>query len=107
MSPVAGRSILKVYVDSDTSPLPNEPELVARCLELGFADSEYTFAWIAVRNPRNETRLFIATSSESQERGVVELLRAMPSLCELPCDDPALGAITEDIPASHLFSTTH
>jgi len=31
----------------------------------------------------------------------------MPSLCELPCDDPALGAITEDIPASHLFSTTH
>jgi hypothetical protein len=98
---------LKVYVDSGTSPLPNEPELVAQCLELGVSDSEYTFAWIAVRNPRNETRLFIATSCESQERSVVELLRAMPSLCELPCDDPAMAAITEDVPASHLFLTTH
>jgi hypothetical protein len=98
---------LKVYVDSDTSPLPNEPELVARCLELGYPDSEYTFAWIAIRNPRNETRLFIATSCESQVQGVVELLRAMPSLCELPCSDEAVEAITEDIPASHLFLTTH
>ncbi len=98
---------MKVYVDSAASPLPNEPDLVARCLELGYADSEYTFAWIAIRNPRNETRLFIATSSESQERGLVDLLRTIPSLCELPWNDLAAGALTEDIAASHLFLVTH
>lgn len=98
---------MKVYVDPATSPLPNEADLVARCLELGYADSEYTFAWIAIRNPRNETRLFIATACESQEQGLVELLRTMPSLCELPCTDQAIGAMTEDIPASHLFLSTH
>lgn len=98
---------MKVYVDPATSPLPNEAALVARCLELGYADSEYTFAWIAIRNPRNETRLFIATSNESQEQGLVELLRTMPSLCELHGNDQAIGAMTEDIPASHLFLSTH
>ena len=98
---------MKVYVDPATSPLPNESDLVARCLELGYADSEYTFAWIAIRNPRNETRLFIATSSEIQERGLVELLRTVPSLCELPYTDQAIGEMTEDILASHLFLSTH
>jgi hypothetical protein len=101
------KSIMKVYVDSATSPLPNEPELVARCLELGLADAEHAFSWIAIRNPRHETRLFIQTSCEGQEELVVELLRAMPLLCELPCPSPAAGARAGDVRPSHLFLITH
>jgi len=98
---------MKVYIDSATSPLPNEPELVARCLELDLADAEHAISWIAIRNPRHETRLFINTSDERQEELVVELLRAMPSLCELPCTGQASDTPTGDGRASHLFLITH
>lgn len=98
---------MKVYIDSATSPLPNEPELVARCLELDLADAEHAISWIAIRNPRHETRLFIGTSCERQEELVVELLRSMPSLCELPCAGQASDTPTGDGRASHLFLITH